>query len=427
MRWVVPSTRDEGWPAVRNGVVTVGTDGAAMPTTVPPRRWPIWGGPAVVALLIGADLVLTTINGEPVGVDAALSMAGALVMAAVGGLLVGRHPRNPVGWVLVAIPLGLALQVVGQQYGVLGLVTRPGSLPAPAVVAGATSGLWTMLGALMVLFLTFPDGRLPSPRWRLVGWIVTLDLALMVLLAPITAHLDDGGPLRGIPNPLWPGETVGGVLEGVWFVAFVALMPLLGVTALSLAARYRRAAPDVRAQLRWVLVAVLYLAIAATVDELVFAGEGLGGSVADAAFNLGAIVLLPVTVAVAIFRYRLYDVDRILRRTVSWTAVTALVVGVYAAVVLAAESVLGARDAPDLVVAGATLAAAAVARPVRHRVQRAVDRRFNRSRYDAERVVAAFAAGLRDDVDARHVIGAMREVTHQTLEPASVSVWQPGA
>ena len=389
------------------------------------RRWLAWLVPTVVAVVIVVDVTLASINGDEITAGTAVSMVGALVMATIGGLLVGHHPRNPVGWVLVAIPAGLAVQAVAHQYAVLGLVTRPGSVPAPALVGGAFTGLWTMLGALMVLFLAFPDGHLPSPRWRVVGWVVAVDLVLMVGLSPITEVLDDDGVLGGIANPLWPGDTVGPVLEGLWFAAFMALMPLLGVTALSLVARYRRSGHAVRAQLRWVLVAVVFLAIAATFDELVFAGEGVGGEVADLVFNLGAVVALPMAVAVAVFRYRLYDVDRLLRRTVSWSIVSALLVGVYAAVVLAAESAFGGRDTPDLVVAAATLAAAAVARPVRDRVQRGVDRRFNRSRYDAERVVDDFAAGLRDEVDAVQVVRVVTEVAHRTLEPATVSLWRP--
>jgi hypothetical protein len=342
----------------------------------------------------------------------------AVVSAAtVGAVVAVRRPRHPVGWLLLALGLSQALHDFTYAYTRYGLVARPGALPGAAYLAGLTNGLVVMWVACagFVLLLT-PTGSLPSPRWR---WWARVAAAAAVLW--LLGSLVGPAPLRpeypDVANPLGV-PALSGALDALVVAALVVLVGLV-VGAVSLLLRFRRAQLRERQQLRWLAwgAAVAAMALVAAVGALIFQDDF---ELLTVATGVSAAVL-PLSTGAAILRYRLYDLDRILSRTVAYGLLTLLLVGGYAVVVLGLGQLLG-RDS-SLVVAAATLAVAALFQPLRRRVQAAVDRRFNRRRYDAGRIIDAFAARLRDQVDLAALHGELLGVVDQTMQPTRASLW----
>jgi MFS family permease len=399
----------------------------AVTLAAPParrRRWPAWlawalAGLTVLGLVASfwlGELVFST-GWEPRPATATLG-AVILVMvstAAVGALVASRRPRHPVGWLLLGVGLALAVTLLVQAYVDYGLLARPGALPGARYLAGfaySTALIWVSCAGF-VLLLT-PTGSLPSSRWR---WWARLAAA-----APVVMVL--GSVVQ--PDPLAPDyhgnplavPALARVLV-VPAVAGVVVVPVsLLVGAGSLVVRFRRARGVERQQLRWLALAA---ALAAGLLLVALAGFLLANdNVAFASLSLG-VALLPLATGAAILRYRLYDLDRIISRTLAYALLTVLLGGGYAAVVLGLGQLLG-RDS-SLVVAAATLAVAAAFQPARRRVQELVDRRFNRSRYDAARTITAFAARLRQQVDLDTLTAELLAVVDQTMQPASASLW----
>src|SRR6266545_4164733 len=302
----------------------------------------------------------------------------AAVSAATVGALVGsRRPAHPVGWLLLGLGLLVVANVVASGYVGYGLLARPGALPAAGYLAGIANGiqvLWLACGGF-VLLLT-PTGSLPSPRWRWLARVAVAAVGAVIVLATLVA------------------------------------------AAGSLVVRFRRARGVERQQLRW-------LAVAAALGAVALLVAVAGVVLAKPSAVLGAlgtcVALLPLATGAAILRYRLYDLDRIISRTLAYSLLTVLLGGSYAGVVLGLGQLLG-RDSP-LVVATATLAVAAAFQPARRHIQQAVDRRFNRRRYDAARTIAAFSARLRQQVDLDTLTAELLGVVEQTMQPASVSLW----
>ena len=273
----------------------------------------------------------------------------------------------------------------------------------------------------MFVVLLFPTGNLPSRRWRPVAWAAGAGLAGWVLgnaFAP-TIISDSPSP----PNPVGVTGPAGDIFK-VMAAGGAVLIAATGLAAvLSLAFRYRRARTAERAQLKWLVyaAALIVAALLAEVPAEKIVGAGNAANNLQNAMSSGAVALVPVAIGIAVLRYRLYDIDRVISRTLAYAIVTGLLVGIYAGLVLLATQVFGVRT--PVAVAAATLAAAALFSPVRRRVQRAVDRRFNRARYDADQTVAAFAARLKDAVDLDTVQADLASAVQQALEPAHVSIW----
>ena len=357
-----------------------------------------------------ADLSAFAVSSIPVVV--------AVVSAAtVGAVLAGRRPRHPVGWLLLALGLSQALHDLTYAYTRYGLVARPGSLPGAAYLAGLNNGLVVMWVACagFVLLLT-PTGSLPSPRWR--WWArVAAAAAMLWLLGSVI----DPAPLRpeypDIASPLGV-PALSGLVDALIGAALVVLISLV-VGAVSLVLRFRRARGTERQQLRWLAwgAAVAATALMAGVAALILQNDF---ELATAALGVSAAVL-PLATGAAILRYRLYDLDRIISRTLAYGLLTVLLGGGYAVVVLGLGQLLG-RDS-SLVVAAATLAVAALFQPARRRVQTVVDRRFNRRRHDAGLTIATFGARLRDQVDLDTLTAELLAVTHQTMQPAQAHLW----
>jgi hypothetical protein len=361
----------------------------------------------------GAEVDLLNAAAYPV-------VLAAVSAATVGAVVASRRYRHPVGWLLLATGLTMVVDLGVNGYVRYGLVERPGSVPGARYLAGVSFGIflvWISLAGFALLLT--PTGRLPSPRWRWWARIAAAGPMLELLSAAIDPqplypeHPEVGNPLA-VPI-LRPVQVAAGIVGGA------LILVSLVVAAVSLVLRYRRAHGVERLQLRWLAFAaglaagLMVVAVAAGLagrDELVLAA-------------LGAMVaLLPLATGAAILRYRLYDLDRIISRTVAYGLLTVLLGGAYAVVVLGLGRLVGQRSG---VVAAATLAVAAVFGPARRRMQQLVDRRFNRRRYDAARTVAAFAARLRQQVDLDALSAELLSVVETTVQPTQASMWlRPG-
>jgi hypothetical protein len=394
------------------------------------RRWPgglAWGLAGLTVLAEAATVWLDGLLRQagrpdltavpPAGVPIVVAAVSA---ATVGAVLASRRPAHPVGWLLLALGLTASLSNLTYSYTRYGLVVRPGSLPGAAYLAGLNNGLtldWIACAGF-VLLLT-PTGRLPSPRWR--WWArVAAAAALLWLLGSIV----DPAPLRPeypeVDNPL-AVPALFGPLDGLVAAALVVLAALV-VAAVSLVLRFRRAQGVERLQLRWLAWGAAVSAVALLI-ALAALGFEQGFDLLDLALGVSAGVL-PLATGAAILRYRLYDLydlDRIISRTVAYGLLTVLLGAGYAGVVLGLGRLLG--EGSSLVVAAATLAVAAAFQPLRRRVQQVVDRRFNRRRHDADRVVAAFGARLRDQVDLDGLTSELLAVVTQTMQPTRASLW----
>jgi hypothetical protein len=395
-----------------------------------PRQWPgvlawaLWSlGMLGLAAVPWSDHLLRQ-AGRPDLVQltpgTASPVLATLSASTVGAVLASRRPRHPVGWLLLALALSLVATAGAAQYLVYGLLVHPGALPGARYAAlYYPATVFTALALVGFVLLLTPTGSLPSPGWR--WWARGMVAAPVVLLLVVTLA----------PGPLDPRyQAVGGPFDfrGLSGVVLVANQVALAVTLLavvvaagSLVVRFHRARGVERLQLRWVAAAAALVSLAGVV---VLAGLAAGGRGAPGLLGWAAgvcVAVLPVAVGAAVLRYRLYDLDRIISRALAYGLLTVLLGGGYAGVVLGLGQLLG--QSSSLAVAGATLAVAAVFQPARRRIQAAVDRRFNRRRYDAARTIAAFSARLRDEVDLDTLTGELLGVVEQTMQPTRVSLW----
>jgi hypothetical protein len=347
----------------------------------------------------------------------------ALLIAVLGLVIARRQPANPLGWLLMGFSVWVALYDLAGAYAVLDYHFHHGDLPLGPAAALIASGLWIVMFLMLPLVvLLFPDGRLPS-RWRMV---LRAYLAVCALL--IAALLGFGAwDMAGTPIVVTgKGQMVSNPgPSGAAGLAFVILLAAVPVFWALFVARqvlsWRAATGERRAQLKW-LMAGSAVTVAGLAGGVLFAQSSV--PLANALSNISlafGVFSLPVSICIGILKYHLYDIDRIISRTLAYAIVTGVLIGVYTGAVLLATRVLPSHK--PVAVAGATLLAAALFSPLRHRVQRAVDRRFNRARYDADKTVAAFAARLQDAVDLDSVRDDLAGTVHQALEPAHVSVW----
>jgi hypothetical protein len=330
----------------------------------------------------------------------------------VGCLILARRPGNTIGWIFTTVGLLTMIAGLAEVYARYASA-HPGSLPGPLAGTWIEDWIWipTILLALVFPLLLFPTGRSLSLHWRPVTWLaagLTAAYAVLGALSP-TLQLPDG---RTVANPI--GVTsidldtgpLGAILNAL-------LLFVLVVSISSLIVRFRRSQGVERQQLKWFTYAGVLVLLAPLSNSL------LG--------NISYVLLLalPIAVGIAILRYRLYDIDRLINRTLVYGLLTALLGSLYVGAVLVLGQVFGGvgRDPPSWAVAGATLTVAALFQPARRRIQVVVDRRFNRRRYDAHRTVEAFSARLRDEVDLDALLAELLTVVDQTMQPTRTSLW----
>jgi hypothetical protein len=393
------------------------------------RAWPASrtaaiGLAALTALLIPGSLVLDALTGQNLAENGAQDIVIFTSCVTVGLIVAWHRPDNVIGWLILAGVDVQGLAIDGSVYDTL--ARRPGyHLPVGPIVWLDTA--WFLgIAALPLIILLFPDGTPPSPRWRrvmfayiaMVGGYLACNYA--VVIGAIASHhtrLDANGVPAVVDHPVG------------WFAAASSVFIVLLVASwlsftVAQVMSWRRSSGQRRQQLKWLMAGAVALAAAQAVVQPLQGFDTSKPAWADGALTTLSAVSIAALVAclgVAILRYRLYEIDRIISRTLSYAIVTGLLVGVYAGLVLLTTQVMLIRS--PVAVAGATLATAALFSPVRRRVQRSVDRRFNRARYDADQMVAAFAARLKDAVDRDAVQADLAGVVHRALEPAHVSLW----
>jgi hypothetical protein len=392
-------------------------------------KWTAGALGALALLIVAACAVLTAVTGDLSASGGGGTIALALTFLAMGYLVAARQPRNPIGWLLMVAGLSTAFTTAAALYTLLDYGSDHGSLPFGLAVFLVENTFWPVAVLTgMAAVLLFPDGRLSRP-WRRALWgYVAASVLVLVSQAIPAARMAGTGSVAAVVTGHLAATPPGGGAEG--FLAsglpVLVVIPFWVAWIIRQVASFRHAEGDVREQYKWFTTgaAVSLVGIVALTVAESNGGSGLA-SVVNAVALYVTGVAFPLGMGVAILRYRLYEIDRIISRTLAYAIVTGLLIGVYAGLVLLATRVLTVH-AP-VAVAAATLAAAALFTPLRRRVQHVVDRRFNRARYDAEQTVAAFAARLQDAVDLDTVRTDLTGVVHAALEPAHVSVWIAGA
>jgi hypothetical protein len=386
-----------------------------------------------MALVLGATALLTvpatfvldalsqTLPSSPSDwVSTASGIVFVLVLTAVGTVVARRQPSNPIGWILIAVALGVQAGNVGSDYAYLDYIIDHGTLPLGPVAVLLSSSWQFSLWVLPLIILLFPDGRLPQ-RWRWAARVYAV-LAVLVVASTVSVALTDltlRTPVdsSGVPLALHDPRGVNVMVAPVDAITVIAWVLLMISAVVHQVLSYRRTSGARRQQLKWLAAGAVACAVCTVVSAASSGGSGVIGSVAFAC----ALSALPICIGVGILRYRLYEVDRIISRTLSYAILTALLAATFVGLVVLTTRVLPFSSTVG--VAASTLAAAALFNPLRVRVQHVVDRRFNRSRYDAEATVAAFAARLRDAVDLDAVEADLLEVVHGAVQPAHAAVW----
>jgi hypothetical protein len=365
------------------------------------------------------------------GVGGLVGGAFFLAFPLVGALIASTRPKNAVGWLCLAVGLLWSLSGVFDYYGYYGAAT-PGSVPFPVAAAGISDWIWVPAVGLLgtYVLLLFPDGRLPSRRWRPLAWLsgaVILLLSVGIMLAP--GPLDN---LAGVRNPF-------GIEGADWLAAGAyALLPLLPLcmlaSGLSLVLRYRRSGGEERQQIKWIAFAasvVVVLYAIAMIASFVFPEESWTTAGSVWWLNLltyavlSSFALVPIALGIAVLKYRLYDIDIIINRTLVYGALTASLAVVYLGSVVSLQTLFGALTGrgSQLAVVASTLAIAALFTPLRRRIQAFIDRRFYRRKYDAQKTLEAFSAKLRDETDLATLDAEVVSVVSRTVQPANVSLW----
>jgi hypothetical protein len=383
--------------------------------------WGICGIPLVLAALIWLlytkNAAVGNLPGDEPEVGSPLFDAGVLLVFSIpAALIVSRQPRNPIGWLLAAIGYGVGVGDFAGEYGYYAVLTAPGALPAAIPVLWLeTLGLWLTFVSVPLLLLLFPDGRLPSRAWRPVAW-ATLATAILAFAANALYPRNLGADPQLPENPTgihgWE-NTLGTVtsLSAVLFLAFLL------VSLIAVGVRFRRARGVERQQLKW----FAYGAAALVLTLIGFVPLTWSGLFAPILVGFG---LFTACVTVAMLRYHLYDIDRLINRTLTYGLLTIVLGAIYAgAVVLLGQALHPWVGHSALAVAASTLLVAALFQPLRRRIQDRVDRRFNRRRYDAARTIAAFSARLREQLDLDTLSAELLGVVDQAMQPTRVSLW----
>jgi hypothetical protein len=381
-------------------------------------RWVAGCTAAGSVTLIGAGVALAYADRDLVPASSTgwtvSNLSGQVVNAAVlvaGLVLASRRPENRIGWLFLAAGLALGLSGFSDQYALHALAADPGSWPAGRAAAWLFNVIWVIPVAMLAfVLLLFPTGHVRSRRWRLAGWFIGVVFTLATVWALIAATSQWARPFTSPFSQ--PGSPAGSPAPYLMTAFLISAALLVSVAAVVV--RFAKSSGEERLQLKWCAMAALVLVVVFVAS--IWVNSAIVNVLQSLAFSG-----LWTAIAIAVLKYRLYDIDRLISRTLAYAIVTGVLVGLYAGLVLLATQVLTLKS--PVAVAASTLVAAALFSPLRSRVQRAVDRRFNRARYDADQAVAAFAATLKDAADLDAVQADLAGVVQRALEPAHVSLW----
>jgi len=385
---------------------------------------------ATSVLLVLPALILLYLN-DPVEFVANVPYSVVvLAFATVGALLASRRPDNPIGWIYCVVSLTTSVYMLAVEYARYAAVTQPGSLPLPTFVVWlATESIVAVGWGLMATFavLLFPTGRMPSRRWRPVAWFATITIAVAaVATALLPGPVDE--QLLPIRNPAGV-EAAAWLLEPVHTLGWLALTMAAVASVISLVLRFRNARGDERQQLKWFSYATVFFVIMLAIHSIAEAILGPEAYRPIEPVLLGpGMTSIPIAVAIAIFKYRLYEIDVIIRRTLVYGVLTATLALVYFGGVALLQSLSrsltgGQAEQPQWVIVASTLAIAALFQPLRRRIQGFIDRRFYRRKYDAIRTLQDFSARLRDEVDLGDLSQDLLAVVQETVQPEHASLW----
>ena len=392
------------------------------------RAWLAWALFALTILCLAGALISRL--GSPMPVQSVPVRIAFSAFAFVGLLIALRRPGNALGWLCLEIGLANSAQLFLDQYVWSMLTGKVDGLLAPEWIALFDTQVLTGVGwiSLFLVPMLFPTGRFLSRRWRLAGLGAT-GLTLLLAFGDVFGRPTLPGYAFPIRNPLWsvPLAHVSHVLVPILTVPNLPL--LFGSMILPPILRYRRAPSQERQQLKWLVFAMLLWVIFSTLATLQLVANSPLLEAFITVWNPICIAAIPVTIAIALLRYRLYDIDVIIRRTLVYSILTALLAGVYFGGVVVLQQAFRPMVGPqnDLALVASTLGIAALMQPLRRRVQAFIDRRFYRRKYDAATTLAAFSARLRDEVELDRLTGDLLAVVEETLQPAHLSLWLPSA
>ena len=387
--------------------------------------WPLYG--LMTCLIIATSGVGLLSQGSSnvlrLTSDALISVATPVVFAVVGALIVSRQPRNTIGWLLtVVVGAFLVGELLENYVDHLASSSPTPTLPLLVAVWFSNWGWLLLIFSLLFILLLFPTGRPPTPRWRWVSVVAIAWGTLFVLMTTLSRRLT--APDLALDNPIGVlGEGTVELLAGVWIVG---LLVLLAACALALFVRYRRANDTEREQIKWLLYACAVFVVVFVGGNVrgVAGSNSVGGYVWGILFGL-SLVMLPAAIGIAVLRYRLYEIDVVINRTLVYGSLTAVLVAVYFGGVVGSQYVFRALTGGEsqLAVVASTLAIAALFNPLRRRIQSFIDRRFYRGKYDARKTLEAFSVKLREETDLEALNEELVGVVRETMQPEYVSLW----
>src|SRR5215216_5081177 len=391
--------------------------------------WLAWSLCALSLVLAALSLWLVALNHSHPNIPTYApwldNTLGALSYAPVGALVASRRPDNPIGWLVCLYGLVISLSYFSAEYAIYALLAEPGSLPASEALAWVLSWILPVVIGLSIFpLLLFPTGRLPSRRWRWLAWLT----AAWMLLTVVTGAFASGA-LLGVLGPIENPLGIDG-LTGVYATLLLFVSPLLtAAAAFSLFVRLRRTVGVERQQIKWFAYAAAATVSASTLAYIIprVIDTPLWFERAGFVLNVAFVPAIPVSIGIAILRYRLYDIGIIINRTLVYGTLTILLAGLYeGSIVLLQEAfrtLTGQEQLPQLVVVASTLVIAALFSPLRRRIQSFIDRRFYRSKYDARKTLEAFSAKLKNETDLEALNNELVGVARDTMQPAHVSLW----
>ncbi len=386
--------------------------------------WTLWG--VCVAMLLFVLLLgfLSRHADSPLeeGAIGFLFVLPMLAFPTVGAVVASRRPLHPVGWLFLAVGLLFAVGGLAPAYVEYDRYVNPGVLPATRLFVWSISWIDTMVFlSIAFLLLLFPTGKLPSRRWRPVLWLAIGTSSIAFVTSAFKPGLIWPDTLR-MENPLGI-EALDGTLRAVDDLIWIAFVATIVLSGASVVARFRGSRGDERQQLKWIALAALLVVtgfLSANLTSLV----GPAGEAVLLGFFAAALATIPITAGIAILRYRLYDIDRVISRTLVYLSLTVVLGASYFGLVLAGQALFSSfAGGSNLAIAVSTLVVAALFLPLRSRVQGVVDRRFNRRRYDAQKTLEAFGTRLREQIDLGTLSGDLRTAVDETMQPAHVSLW----